>query len=62
MIFTLDSSKDNKVLVHCYTGDTRSVAIVAAFMMKRKHWGYQKCLTVLNEIRPTSQLPNGFRI
>ena len=36
------SNKLKKIAIHCAAGKSRSVAIVALYLMKKHHWGFSK--------------------
>ncbi|GJM86660.1 hypothetical protein PR202_ga02540 [Eleusine coracana subsp. coracana] len=46
----------SRVLVHCMSGKNRSVAFVAAFLMKSKGWRLAQCFQWVKDRRPQVQL------
>ncbi|TRY78194.1 hypothetical protein TCAL_06766 [Tigriopus californicus] len=48
------------VLVHCYHGVSRSAAIVAAFLMRTRHWTLDKALALIRRARPAIGPNDGF--
>eukprot|EP00470_Lotharella_oceanica_P003866 CAMPEP_0170172122 /NCGR_PEP_ID=MMETSP0040_2-20121228/5358_1 /TAXON_ID=641309 /ORGANISM="Lotharella oceanica, Strain CCMP622" /LENGTH=392 /DNA_ID=CAMNT_0010412617 /DNA_START=173 /DNA_END=1351 /DNA_ORIENTATION=- len=42
---------ENKILVHCAAGANRSVAIVAAYLMKKEHWTVRRALWWIGRCR-----------
>ena len=38
----LTKCSENKVLVHCAMGKSRSVAIIAMYLMKKNSWSFEK--------------------
>lgn len=45
------------VLVHCYAGRQRSCAIVAAYLMKYKHYRLKEAINYIKKKRPYSFFP-----
>eukprot|EP00298_Acanthocystis_sp_HF-20_P005156 c15415_g1_i1.p1 GENE.c15415_g1_i1~~c15415_g1_i1.p1 ORF type:complete len:710 (+),score=295.18 c15415_g1_i1:38-2167(+) len=53
---------NNKVLVHCFQGVSRSATIVFAYLMLQYSWGYEKIYTHVREKRPIVEPNTGFMI
>ena len=56
------NSKDtnNNILIHCYSGKSRSASLVAFYMMKEKGWDYDTCYYYMKERRPIVEPNYGF--
>jgi hypothetical protein len=52
--------KDNKILVHCAMGRSRSVSIVIAFLIKYHKMTTEKALEMIKKVRPCAQPNDGF--
>lgn len=48
------------VLVHCYHGVSRSASIVAAYLMRTRHWTVEKALEFIRKARPAIGPNEGF--
>ena len=40
-------NKDNRILVHCYMGSSRSATIVSAYMIKKYGYTVEECIKIL---------------
>jgi protein-tyrosine phosphatase len=47
----------NRVVVHCRAGRSRSIAVVAAYLMKVRDWGADEALAFVMAKRPASVAP-----
>ncbi|ORZ15769.1 protein-tyrosine phosphatase-like protein [Absidia repens] len=58
----IDEARSNgkAVLVHCQAGMSRSVTIVAAYMMRKANIGYEQALTMIKSRRPWAAPNDGF--
>ena len=45
-------NKNNKMLIHCMSGASRSASLVIFYIMKEKKWDYDKCFEYVQKIRP----------
>jgi len=54
------SNSNERVLVHCNQGKSRSSTIVIAYLMKKFNWSYEVSYTYVKELRPYIQPNNGF--
>ncbi len=45
-------AKGNGVLVRCAAGVSRSATVVIAYIMQTKHWGVDRALKYVKEVRP----------
>lgn len=50
-----------RVLVHCKMGQSRSVAVVLAYLMFSLGCGYDRALTLVRRARPTARPNEGFQ-
>ena len=52
-IFTSNNKnkEDNRILVHCYMGSSRSATIVSAYMIKKYGYTVEECLKILRSKR-----------
>lgn len=51
---------ENKVLVHCNAGISRSVSIITAYLMSSNKWSLEKALEVVKTARPRARPNEGF--
>ncbi|KAH8830564.1 protein-tyrosine phosphatase-like protein [Flagelloscypha sp. PMI_526] len=58
---SLDEHPSNKVLVHCYMGVSRSVTVVAAYLMKANKWPSEIAVEYIRARRPQAYPNHGFR-
>ena len=56
------AQKDEKVLVHCFAGLSRSASLVCAYLMKENNWTFEKSLECVKAGRPNAQPNDGFRV
>ena len=56
----LDGPENQRVLVHCVSGMSRSAAVVVAYLMKTHRWTFQKSLEFVRQKRPYVSLNPGF--
>ncbi len=49
-----------KVLVYCFWGMSRSVSIVVAFLIKKRHMSFQDAMELVKEKRPCAEPNSGF--
>ena len=49
-----------KVLVHCYQGKSRSVALICAYLMREYRLRFQEALSLVRQVRPIAQPNIGF--
>ena len=54
-------SKVSKVLVHCHAGQSRSVAIVAAYLMRLEGLSFEETMDVIKQANPHANPNEGFR-
>jgi len=54
--------KENKVLVHCMGGVSRSPSIVCGFLMRRNHWTYDEALAYVRQKRKASRPNQNFEL
>lgn len=54
--------KNQKVLVHCVQGISRSSTLVSAYLMRHKGWGAEQALEHLQRVRPIICPNDGFRL
>ena len=54
-------TKAVKVLVHCHAGESRSVAVVAAHLMKTEDLSLEEALESIRKVRPRADPNEGFR-
>nr|CCA20778.1 hypothetical protein BRAFLDRAFT_247293 [Albugo laibachii Nc14]CCA23716.1 hypothetical protein BRAFLDRAFT_247293 [Albugo laibachii Nc14] len=52
---------DEKVLVHCSAGKSRSIAIVTAYLMHSRGIPFHKAYECIRSVRPQAQMNSGFR-
>ncbi|CAI9106470.1 OLC1v1005631C1 [Oldenlandia corymbosa var. corymbosa] len=50
-----------RVLVHCMSGKNRSPAVVIAYLMKSKGWGFDQSYQFVKEKRPSVELTEAVR-
>lgn len=53
--------KDERVLVHCFAGLSRSASMVCAYLMKENMWTFEKSLEVVRKGRPNAHPNAGFQ-
>lgn len=53
-------SKNEKILVHCYAGISRSSSIVLAYLMKRYNYSLKEAVEIVKKKRPIVQPNRGF--
>ncbi len=53
---------DGPVLVHCYMGMSRSVALCCAYLMRMHHMRYEDALAFMVKCRPCSSPNSKFRL
>jgi len=58
---TLSASSNNKVLVHCRAGISRSASVVIAFLMKHENISFDDALETVRNARPRVHPNRGFR-
>jgi len=58
---TLSVSSNNKVLVHCRAGVSRSASVVIAFLMKHENISFDDALETVRNARPRVHPNRGFR-
>eukprot|EP01038_Epipyxis_sp_PR26KG_P004762 gene4762-6679_t len=51
---------NGKILVHCYQGKSRSVAVICAYMIKYFGYSYGEALSIVRQVRPNAQPNTGF--
>jgi atypical dual specificity phosphatase len=51
---------ENKILVHCAMGRSRSVSIIIAYLIKYHKMTTDKALEMIKKVRPCAQPNNGF--
>ncbi|CCW62447.1 unnamed protein product [Phytomonas sp. EM1] len=58
----IDQARKSKfgVLVHCFAGLSRSVAIVAAYIMREMHISYEQAISIIKRARPAAHPNEGF--
>lgn len=56
----LSGPENERSLVHCVSGMSRSAAVVVAYIMRTKGWGFQKSLEFVKLRRPYVCLNPGF--
>jgi protein-tyrosine phosphatase len=49
-----------RILVHCYQGRSRCVAIVIAYLMKYLNYSLDNALNAIRQVRPSAQPNTGF--
>eukprot|EP01059_Diplonema_ambulator_P025650 TRINITY_DN4275_c0_g1_i1.p1 TRINITY_DN4275_c0_g1~~TRINITY_DN4275_c0_g1_i1.p1 ORF type:complete len:989 (+),score=330.71 TRINITY_DN4275_c0_g1_i1:378-2969(+) len=52
---------NEKVLVHCFAGLSRSVAVVCAYLIKTKAMPFKEAITLIKQARPSANPNDGFR-
>ena len=57
--FIKKNSKNN-ILIHCYSGISRSASLVIFYLMKEKGWDYDTCYKYAKERRPIVDPNYGF--
>ena len=57
--FIKKNSKNN-ILIHCYSGISRSASLVIFYLMKEKGWDYDTCNEYILERRPSVDPNSGF--
>jgi len=56
----LDSAQENRMLVHCFQGKSRSVAILGAFLIKKHKIGLDEAMERIRTVRPQAEPNLGF--
>uniref|UniRef100_A0A915PGN5 protein-tyrosine-phosphatase n=1 Tax=Setaria digitata TaxID=48799 RepID=A0A915PGN5_9BILA len=59
-ISTSTETSNGRALVHCEAGISRSVFIVAAYLMQKFQWSAAKAVEYIQTIRPIAQPNDGF--
>uniref|UniRef100_A0A9J7Z6Z3 Dual specificity protein phosphatase 12 n=1 Tax=Cyprinus carpio carpio TaxID=630221 RepID=A0A9J7Z6Z3_CYPCA len=57
---THSESKSSAVLVHCHVGQSRSAAVVTAYLMKTQHLNLQDAYTKLRNLKPDVKMNEEF--
>jgi protein tyrosine phosphatase len=52
---------NNKILVHCMAGISRSVSLVTYFLMKKYHISYDEAISIIKNKRPIANPNNSFK-
>jgi protein-tyrosine phosphatase len=55
-----ENGENGRVLVHCYQGKSRSVAICCAYMMKMSQIRFSEALAAIRTVRPIAAPNSGF--
>lgn len=53
-------AKDERVLVHCFAGLSRSASLVCAYLMQENEWTFQQSLDYVRKFRPNVCPNDGF--
>jgi len=56
----LDSSPDNRVLVHCFQGVSRSSTVVCAYLIYSRKWSASQALAHIKSMRTVAEPNFGF--
>ncbi|VDN01698.1 unnamed protein product [Thelazia callipaeda] len=59
-IHTNTKNDDGRVLVHCEAGVSRSVFVIAAYLMQKYQWSAKRAVEYVQKIRPIAQPNDGF--
>lgn len=57
----IDANSDKNILIHCNEGKSRSVSIVAYYLMARYQWPFDRCLDHIKAIKPDVRPNDAFQ-
>jgi len=57
---SLQENMQHRVLVHCFQGKSRSVTVVAGYLMMHHGYSFEDALDTIRKVRPCAQPNLGF--